>query len=68
MPATALAYVGMTWLLFSFPYRRLRVFARNDGKGVRVVLRDWERQNPTGLGARATADMAEERPPSAVGR
>jgi hypothetical protein len=31
---------------------------RNDGKGVRVVLRNRERQHPTGLDALATADMA----------
>ena len=40
---------------------------RDDGKGVRVVLRDWERQHPTGLGARATADMTGKRPLCALG-
>ena len=41
---------------------------RNDGKGREYSPMYWERQHLTGLGARATADMAGKRPPSALGR
>ena len=38
MPTTALAYVGMTRLLRSFPCRRLRIKSAMTAKGVSVVL------------------------------